>query len=65
MILKAKKDLNIDLKKSFFIGDTFRDYKAAKAVKVKPIIFQKFFKKPVDYIYKKDLLAAIKYIERK
>ena len=65
MILRAKRDFNIDLKKSFFVGDSLKDYMAAKASKVKPIILQKLEKKEVDYIYKKDLLAAIKYIERK
>ena len=30
MIFKAASDFNIDLKKSFFIGDQFSDYLTAK-----------------------------------
>jgi mannose-1-phosphate guanylyltransferase / phosphomannomutase len=63
MIFKAAKDLNINLKKSYFIGDTLRDYEAAKAANVKPIILNKLNFKIVDYKYKNDLKAAAKYIK--
>ena len=38
MIFQAKKYYNIDLSKSYFIGNSINDYKAAKAAGVKPII---------------------------
>ena len=63
MLFKARKDFNIDLKKSYFIGDTLRDYKAAKSARVKSIIVKKLNNNFIDYIYKKDLLQAIKYIK--
>jgi len=64
MIFKATKDFNINLKKSYFIGDTLRDYEAAKAANVKPIILNKLNFKIVDYKYKNDLTAAVKYIKK-
>ena len=47
-----------------FIGDTLRDYEAAKAANVKPIILNKLNLKIVDYKYKNDLTAAVKYIKK-
>jgi len=38
MILKAQKDLNIDLKQSFMIGDKISDVEAGINAKVKPIL---------------------------
>lgn len=38
MLLRAARDLNIDLKKSYFIGDRFRDMEAAKNAEVKGIL---------------------------
>ena len=38
MILQAAKELNIDLKKSFFVGDSTRDVVAANRAKVKMIL---------------------------
>ncbi len=35
MLLKAIKDLNIDINKSYMIGDTLNDYKAAKKTNIK------------------------------
>ncbi len=35
LIYRAAKDLNIDLKKSFFVGDSFRDSEVAKNAKLK------------------------------
>lgn len=63
LILKAAKDLNIDLKKSFFIGDKIVDYRAARSANVKPIILNKLHKKIVDYKFKHDLKEAINFIE--
>jgi len=37
MILKAAKDLNIDLEHSFMIGDSFRDVLAARNIGIKSI----------------------------
>lgn len=38
MLLRAAQDLNIDLKRSYFIGDRFRDMEAAKNAQVKGIL---------------------------
>lgn len=38
MIFKAQKYYNIDLSKSYFVGNSVNDYEAAKAAGVKPII---------------------------
>lgn len=38
MLLRAAKDFNIDLKKSYFVGDRFRDMEAAKNADVKGIL---------------------------
>jgi len=38
MLLQAAKDFNIDLKKSFMIGDTFADIGAGKAVGCKTVL---------------------------
>jgi phosphoglycolate phosphatase-like HAD superfamily hydrolase len=38
MLIKAAQDLNIDLKKSYFIGDRFHDMEAAKKAGVKGIL---------------------------
>ena len=38
MIMKAKKMYNIDLKKSYFVGNNIVDFKVAKTSKIKPII---------------------------
>lgn len=38
MLLRAAQDLNIDLKKSYFVGDRFRDMEAAKKAAVKGVL---------------------------
>lgn len=38
MLLRAAQDLNIDLKKSYLVGDRFRDMEAAKKAEVKGIL---------------------------
>jgi D-glycero-D-manno-heptose 1,7-bisphosphate phosphatase len=38
MLLRAAQDLNIDLKKSYFVGDRFRDMEAAKKAEVTGIL---------------------------
>jgi mannose-1-phosphate guanylyltransferase/phosphomannomutase len=64
MILSAQKKYNIDLKKSFFIGNNKVDILAAKAAGVQPILIrskEKFFK-----IKKfKNLISAVKFIIKK
>ena len=41
LIFKAKNEFNINLKKSYFIGDSLNDYKAAKKAGVKIIMTKK------------------------
>jgi D-glycero-D-manno-heptose 1,7-bisphosphate phosphatase len=38
MLLRAAQELNIDLKKSYFVGDRYRDMEAAKKAEVKGIL---------------------------
>lgn len=38
MLLRAAQELDIDLKKSFFVGDRFRDMEAAKKVEIRRIL---------------------------
>jgi histidinol phosphatase-like enzyme len=38
MLLQAAQDLNIDLTKSYLVGDRFRDMEAAKKVGVKGVL---------------------------
>ncbi len=66
LFLKAIKDLNIDVKKSYMIGDTFSDYLAAEKTKLKYI----HVGKKRDYLnknrkkitIKKNLLKAVNFI---
>ena len=44
MLLKAIKELNIDVKNSFMIGDSLVDFQAAKKTKVKFLLVGKKFK---------------------
>lgn len=76
MLLQAAQDLNIDLTRSYFVGDTFRDMEAAKKAGVKGVLVktgygQDFLQgdgqdrataenKP-DFIAG-DILAAVKWI---
>ena len=62
LLLKAKKDLNIDMKKSYFIGNSEVDYVTALKAGVKPIIVRnKSFN--IKGVLKKDnLLQAVKYV---
>ena len=51
MLIKASKDLNIDFKKSYFIGDRYKDIYAGNKVKFKTIFidFNYNEKKPKDF----------------
>lgn len=60
LILKAKKEFNIDLNKSYFIGDSLNDYKAAKNAGVKIIMTKKLENK--NYIFKSSLFKAARFI---
>ena len=60
MLLTAIKDLNIDKKKSFMIGDTENDLIAAKKTEIK---FIQVGKKELNYNLKfKNLISAINFI---
>jgi len=47
MIIQASKKWNIDLKKSFMVGDSYSDYLCAKKSKVKFVYFNKNFLKTI------------------
>ena len=63
LILRAIKELNIDIKKSYFIGDRYSDYKAAKKTNLK---FINVGKNKYNFkIKKRDLYEAINHIFKK
>ena len=64
MLIQANKDLNIDFKKSYFIGDTTNDYLAAKKTGVKFIGVGEF-PKDLKITKKKNLKEAVSYIFKK
>ena len=61
MLIKAIKDLNIDKKKSFMIGDSSTDYYAAKKTGIRCLLVGKKFKQRGLKNYK-SLLEATKSI---
>jgi D-glycero-D-manno-heptose 1,7-bisphosphate phosphatase len=76
MLLRAAQDLNIDLKKSYLVGDRFRDMEAAKKAEVKGILVKTGYGKELlqddgpdkltpeskpDFIAA-DILEAVKWI---
>ena len=70
MILEAEKDLNIDLEKSWLIGDSTTDIKTAEDVGIKNILMtsglggkDKKFEVNADYIFD-DLNQAVDFILR-
>lgn len=73
LIEKAKKKYPINIRGSFFIGDTIRDVKTAKAAGCKSVLVlsgrekilnRKTWEEKPDFIFK-DLLEAAKFIIRK
>jgi len=76
MLLRAARELNIDLKKSYFVGDRFRDMEAAKKAAVKGVLVRTGYGKELlqddgpdkatpeskpDFIAA-DILEAVKWI---
>ena len=62
---KAIKKYNIDLKKSYMIGDRRSDIEAGELIKCKTIFIDRNYaeKKPFNYNYKcNNLLNSLKYI---
>ena len=49
MILKSKKKYNLDLKKSFLIGDRWRDIGAGNKAKCKTIFINKNYKEKMKF----------------
>ena len=63
MFTKAIKDLNIDKKKSFMLGDSVSDLFASKKTNIKFIkIGKEKFPKEIKNLNKKNLLDAVNYI---
>ena len=65
LIHLAEKEFNINLSKSYFIGDSKNDYLAAINAKVKPIILNINFKHDKNCVYKQNIKAAVNYILNK
>ena len=62
LFLKAIKELNIDRKNSFMIGDQFSDYLAAKKTKLKFVGVNLDFSNNEKIISKNNLLNAVNFI---
>ena len=63
MFKKAIKDLNIDKKKSFMLGDSVSDLFASKKTNIKFIkIGKEKFPKEIKNLNKKNFLDAVNYI---
>ena len=64
MFIKAIKDLNIDVNRSYMIGDSNADYLAAKKTRLKYIMINK---KKTSRLYatKKNLTEAVNFIFKK
>ena len=62
LFLKAIKDMNIDIKNSFMIGDQFSDYLAAKKTKLKFVGINLNFKDNEKITSKNNLLSAVNFI---
>lgn len=62
LIFRAQKEFNIDLKKSYFIGDSLNDYLAAKRAGVKSIMIKRISNYKMNCIYNNSLLSAAKFI---
>jgi len=67
MLIKASKDLNIDFKKSYFIGDRYKDIYAGNRIKCKTIFidFNYNEKKPKRFFYcSKSLIGGLNKIKK-
>ena len=64
MIIKAAKELNINLNKSFVVGDTWKDIEAGKAAGCKTFLVNTLYNKEVKSDYRiKSLKEAIEIIK--
>jgi D-glycero-D-manno-heptose 1,7-bisphosphate phosphatase len=66
MLLKASKDFKINLKKSYFIGDRYKDIYAGNRVKCKTVFIDYNYNeiKPKKYyLYSKNLIKGLKLIK--
>ncbi len=65
MITKLSKKWNVDLKKSYLIGDSWKDTEAAENAGIKSIIINKTYNQDVNAGYRvKDLKAAVELIKK-
>ena len=65
LLLSAKKDLNIDMKRSYFVGNSEVDFKTALNSRMKFILVRNNSFKAKGVIKKNNLLQAVKYILKK
>jgi len=66
MLLKASKDFSINLKKSYFIGDRYKDIYAGNRVKCKTVYIDYNYNetKPKKYyLYAKQLIKGLKLVK--
>ena len=65
MVIKAKKDFNINLKKSFIVGDRYSDIDLARRIGMKAIFIERNYneKKPINQICTvKNIKDAVNFI---
>ncbi|MCK4786559.1 MAG: HAD hydrolase-like protein, partial [Desulfobacteraceae bacterium] len=64
MLLDLSKKWGIDLKKSFLIGDNWKDIEAGRAAGCKAILLDKHYNQAIETDFRvKNLGAAVKLIE--
>lgn len=65
MILKAKKEFNINLRKSFVVGDRYSDMSLARKMAIKAVFIDRNYdeKKPINQICTvKNINNAVNFI---
>lgn len=63
MIFNGAKKFDVDLEKSFFIGDTRKDMQAAKAANCKSILIDAIYNQDVDCFKRvKNIIQAVDFI---
>ena len=65
MIIDLSKKWNVNLEKSYLIGDSWKDIGAGKSAKIKSILIEKKYNRDVDAEYRAaDLKSAVELIRK-